>query len=269
MKIMEGSEANLTAYIPEVVDGIDPNIQFEAIIICPGGAYWSLSQRCSEPGALHFLGGGRACFLLNYTIYPNGKYPQALLEISKAVAMIRENASKWHINPDKIYVMGLSAGGHLAGSLATMWHEDFIKEELGIEYGANKPNGAIICYPVISANEEISHSASFEHLLMDDDSPEMREYLSLENRVSDKTPPIFIWHAFEDDAVNVRNSIDFTSACRQHNVPVEFHLFPCGGHGFAMSDTRCFKKELLTKAHDYVAKWSILCSEWLDMMSDK
>lgn len=257
IKVLEDSDATLTCYIPEFMEDINDERLFEAIVICPGGAYEFTSKREGEPVALALLGEGKASFVLNYTT--NKAYPQSLLELSKSVSIIREKAKEWHIDTNKIYAMGFSAGGHLAASLACMWKDPMIQKTLDIRQGMNYINGAILCYPVISSNIEIGHQESFDNLLKGNN--EFRQYLSLEHRVNKDTPPIFIWHTYTDILVDVRNSLVFASACKKYNVNCELHIFPRGRHGFSLCDERTNKKEY--KTDEYIGHWFNLCMKWL------
>ena len=218
-----------------------PAAKRPTIVICPGGGYAFTSDREGEPIALSFMNEGFNCFVVWYSVAePDSdnvaRFPVSLYETLTAIAMIRENAEEWLVDTDKIFVCGFSAGGHLAASVATLWNRDFVKDALGYHNGEQKPNGAVLVYPVISSGKW-AHSGSFEFLLGDRaNDPEMLELLSLEKQVTSDTPPCFLIHTFTDEAVPVKNSIDFASALAENKIPFEMHIFPRGPHGFARAD---------------------------------
>lgn len=226
-----------------------------AVVICPGGAYAGCSPREGEPIALQYMAAGYHAFVLDYAVAPN-RHPEALKNASDAICFIRKHADKWGIETDKIVIMGFSAGGHLAASLATMWDE----EPVCTPDKSNRPNAAVLGYPVISAEAEITHKESFINLCGED--PVLQERLSLENRVTSKTPPCFIWHTFEDQAVPVDNSICFAKALVAAGVNCELHIFPHGVHGLALAnDDTAMSQRYIDKR---VQAWVHLSVQWLD-----
>ena len=206
------------------------------VLICPGGGYAYTSDREAEIFAMQFLAFGYHAAVLRYSCAP-ARYPVALCELAASVRLIREHAAEWHVNPEKILVQGCSAGGHLAASLGVFWQEEFLAKELGLKAGEQellRPDGLILCYPVITAGE-FTHRGSMENLL-GERKAELTEKLSLENQVTDKTPPTFIWHTFTDGSVPVENSLTFVSALRRAGVSTEFHMYSCGGHGLGLAN---------------------------------
>jgi acetyl esterase/lipase len=256
------TEPTLTAYCPDNSAEIDSGRRRKSILICPGGGYYMVSFREAEPVALSFVAKGYNAFVLNYECAPV-RYPQALLQVSAAAALIRQNAALFHADPEKLAVCGFSAGGHLAASLGMFWDEPFVRETLGIAQGQNRPNAMILNYPVITSGE-YAHRGSFDALLGQDAKPELLARMSLEGQVSDKTPPAFIWHTFEDDTVPVENSIMLARALREKNIPFELHVFPWGGHGASLCDERTTATEVNLIPH--CAHWQPLCCEWLDLL---
>lgn len=233
------------------------------ILICPGGGYVRTSDREAEAMALQFLAMGYHAAVLRYSCAP-AKYPTALLELASCMALIRGNAEEWHVDAEKIVVQGCSAGGHLAASLGMFWDEDFLAEGIGLEgpdHELLRPNGMILCYPVITSGE-FAHRGSFENLL-GDKQEELGEKMSLEKQVTDKTPRAFIWHTFSDGAVPVENSLFLVSALRKAGIPTEFHMYPRGEHGLALanhltetSDGRALQEECTS--------WIGLARTWLE-----
>ena len=231
-----------------------------AVLILPGGGYEFTSYREAEPIATQFNAMGFNAFVLYYCCKPH-VFPQALKDVSRAMCIIRDNAKDWNIDPDKIFVSGFSAGGHLAASIGTMWDLPCLSEIEGMEYGKNKPNAMILAYPVIVYNE-FANFGSYENLL-GKDYPALAEEHSLEKHVSEKTPPAFIWHTYEDDMVPLENALSFGDALRKNNIPFEMHIFTKGGHGLSLANEEvCCDKD----CDVHVQHWVKLLEEWLKMM---
>ncbi len=252
----------LTLYIPGLSSEIDLCRNFPCVIICPGGGYEWVSEREAEPAALRFLGKGIAAAVLRYSCGGGAKFPDQLLQVSAAVAYIRKNAAGLHILSDKIAVMGFSAGGHAAASAALMWQEDFVKTALGIKGEENRPNGMILCYPVIIYGEN-AHRDSFVHLLGEDFSEERAAELSLEKAVTENAPKAFIWHTDEDGLVPAENSLELALALRKKHIPTELHIYPYGRHGLSLCDETCDKPENVDKSGEYCSGWTEQCIRWI------
>ena len=253
-------KATLTAYVLSNSNEISLLRKHKAVLICPGGGYGFVSEREAEPVALAFLAEGIDAFVLNYEVAPAVKHPQPLLDVSRSMCIIRENAEKWNVDINNIAVCGFSAGGHLAASLGVFWKEKYIQEKLGIEEGMNKPNALILGYPVISCKEEIAHRDSFYNLLGYDQEKEVYESMSLEKYVNKDTPPAFIWHTFDDNLVPVENSLVFAQSMKKHNVPFELHIFPSGVHGLSLCDERTGNTDELINPE--AGRWVKLCMDW-------
>lgn len=225
--------ARLVLYIQEYTEQLAVKDR-PLVLICPGGGYAHTSDREAEPIALKFLAMGYHAAVLRYSVAP-AKYPTALLELAQAVRLIRINAEKWHVDTDKICVQGCSAGGHLAASYGCLWREAFLRETLGAEDAeVFRPNGMILCYPVITSGE-YAHRGSFACLLGEREE-ELGEKLSVEKQVTADTPRAFIWHTFEDGTVPVENSLLLAMAMRRANVPCELHIYPKGCHGLGLAN---------------------------------
>jgi acetyl esterase/lipase len=236
-------------------------INRKGVLICPGGGYGFVSYRESEPIALAFIAQGFNAFVLTYEVAPVVKHPQPLLDASRAMCIIRENAEKWSTDIDKIAVCGFSAGGHLAASLGVFWQEKYLQEMLHIPEGMNKPNAMILSYPVITSQQGLAHRGSFYNLLGMDLDETIYETMSLEKYVSKNTPPAFIWHTFADSCVPVDNSLLFVQSMKNNNIPFEMHIFPEGNHGLSLCDERTGNEDTLENRH--AGKWFDLCVEWL------
>lgn len=203
------------------------------VLICPGGGYEHTSDREAEIVAMQYCSFGYHAAVLHYSVRP-AVFPAAILEVGKAVAVIRENAGEWFVDPDRIVVSGFSAGGHLAASFGTHWHQEWVAEKLKTDRENLRPNAMILGYPVISSGE-FGHQGSFMNLL-GEDYTEKKDALSLENCVTEHTPKAFIWHTCEDTAVPVQNSLLLMNAMLKHHIPVELHVFEKGGHGLSLAN---------------------------------
>ncbi len=226
------------------------------VIICPGGGYSGLSVREAEPIAMKYLARGLNACIISYATYPN-QYPTALLETLSAIKYVREHAEELYVDTDRIYVCGFSAGGHLAASVGTLWHSKESVKYFG-DTEKVKPNGIILSYPVISSGD-FAHRGSFNNLLGESrkDDPQWLEYLSLENRVDEKTPRTFLWHTNGDAEVPCENSLLFALQLRKYGVPLELHIFEKGPHGIATAN-------ILTNDRDFALR----TQTWLDMSAD-
>lgn len=202
------------------------------VLLCPGGGYEHISDRESESEALQFLAMGCHAAVLHYSVAP-AKYPTQLLELASSMKYIREHTKEWHIDENKIIVQGSSAGGHLAGCLGVFWMEEWLAKAVGASDSQElRPNGLLLCYPVITSGE-FAHSGSFENLV--GEKKGLIQGLSLENQVNGNTPKTFIWHTYTDGSVPVENSLLFVSALRKWRISTEFHLYPKGHHGLALA----------------------------------
>lgn len=146
-------KANLFTYFLDNSLEIDPERKRPVVLICPGGGYVMTSDREAEALAVRFMAMGYHAAILRYSTAP-ARFPEALLQLATAVAMLRENAEKWHIDTEKIVVQGSSAGGHLAASLGVFWNKPFVAEALGIASEKFRPNGLMLSYPVITSGEK-------------------------------------------------------------------------------------------------------------------
>ena len=232
------------------------------VLVLPGGGYGFCSPREAEPIAMQFAKQGYNAFVLYYSVAPN-KHPQPILDVSLAMATIRRNADEWNVEKDKIFVCGFSAGGHLTASLGVHWNKDYIREALDIGQGENKPNGLILCYPVIHYGGKM-HKGSFVNLLGEDATPHMLEEMSLEKQVSSDTPPAFIWHTFNDGAVPVENSMMFAQAMRECDIPFELHIYPDGDHGLSLANEET--SDTPQQINSHVEGWMDLCLKWIGTM---
>ncbi|MBQ9119761.1 MAG: alpha/beta hydrolase [Lachnospiraceae bacterium] len=254
-------EAEMTLYVPEVSPQINAGLRFPCVVICPGGGYEHVSDREGEPVALRLIGKGIAAAVVRYSV-GDVRYPAQLLQVLAAITYVRRNSEKLHIQSDKIAVMGFSAGGHAACSAGLFWQEQAMEEALGIAHGEDKPNGMILCYPVITSGE-YAHRGSFQHLLGENPPQELLEKMSLEKQVTEQAPPAFLWHTAEDGAVPLENSLLLVSALRAKGISMELHIYPKGHHGMSLCDDTVNKPEDLSEAAGYCAGWIEHCIRWI------
>lgn len=258
---LKESNAIITSYIIENSNEIDINKKRPTIVICPGGGYGFTSDREAEPVALKFLSKGFNVIIVRYSVAPT-KYPAALLELASTISYIRSKENQWNVDKDKIIVCGFSAGGHLAGSMGVFWKEEFIKDRLNIENEKVKPNGLILCYPVITGGE-FAHRGSFDNLL---GKSEDHTKLSLENLVTEDTPKTFLWHTFNDGTVPVQNSLLFANALSEKRVPFEMHIYPNGVHGLSLCEESTARNREKKHIDEHVASWFNLACEWINRL---
>jgi len=258
----EGSlpDTKLVTYIQDTYQEVDIQTR-PMILICPGGAYAYTSNREAEAFAMQFLAMGCHAAVLRYSCAP-AVYPASLLELASSMVLLREHSEEWHI--DNIIVLGCSAGGHLAASLGVFWQEPFLAQKLGkTDNGVFRPDGLILCYPVITAGE-FAHRGSIENLLKD--KAEDKEWLykmSLENHVTGQTPPAFIWHTYTDGSVPVENSLLFVNALRRAKVNTEFHMYPAGGHGLGLAN-RLTQNPGGSAIQEECTTWIPLVRTWIE-----
>jgi acetyl esterase/lipase len=208
-----------------------------AVIICPGGGYGMESYLAEGLNiAKTFINHGVAAFILKYRLPSDSTMPNKsigpLQDAQQAIKQVRENAAAWHVNPDKIGIMGFSAGGHLAASAATHFEKALIPNPANTSL---RPDFAVLVYPVISMTNQLGHQGSRKNLLGERPDSATIHFFSNEKNVHSNTPPVWITHSEEDKVVDVENSIFFYQALRREHVPVEMHLYPKGDHGFVLS----------------------------------
>lgn len=215
----------LKPYLPESA------VPTGAIVVCPGGGYQRRADHEGEPVA-HWLNTlDIAAFVVDYRVAPH-RHPLPLLDAQRAIRTVRANSGRWNVDPQRVGILGFSAGGHLAATVATQWDGGEPHQADPIARVSCRPDVAILCYPVISFMHA-SHTGSMTNLL-------------------GETPPAFLWHTADDDVVDVENSLLFASALRRHGVPFALHVFPSGAHGLGLAED-----------HPEAAIWTGLCARFL------
>ena len=222
-----------------------------ATIICPGGGYAHLADHEGQPVAEWLNTLGVTAFVLKYRLGPRYHHPAPMQDAARAIRIVRARASEWGLDPQRIGILGFSAGGHLAATAGT--HFDSGKPDASdvLERVSSKPNLMILIYPVITMRDQ-THAGSKKNLLGAEPSPELVALLSNEEQVTKETPPTFLVHTMNDSAVPVENSLLFVSALRKAGVAFEFHLYERGPHGFGLGG----KDPIL-------ATWPDRCADWL------
>lgn len=241
------------ASIPKIVPYIaEKNQNGGCVIICPGGGYVQLAN--DKEGTIPaeaFNEHNITAFVLRYRT--NYSKEGVLTDIFRAIRYVRANADEFAIDPDKIAVMGFSAGGHLAAMSMEHYEEDTQNVD-EIDKVSARPNLGILCYPVLSLKDEKTHELTREIFLGKDNvtDKELIQKYSAEEGVTEDTPPAFVWHTKADSAVPVENSIDFAEAMEEKGIDCELHLYELGSHGLGMATD-----------YEEAGQWFPECIEWL------
>lgn len=224
-------------YLDVYVANPTENFVRDAILVIPGGGYRVVcTEREGEPIALAFMAQGLNAFVLNYSVDGQKTFPGQLIEASLAMAHIKTHAEEYNINPDRVFVTGFSAGGHLAGSLGTLWHMPEIYEATGMEYGINKPAGMMLCYAVISGTTDYGHERCFRNLCGENATVEEMDRASLEKHVDERSVPLYVMHTANDTIVPVRNALALCDAYAKAGKVFELHIYPDAQHGAALAN---------------------------------
>lgn len=253
--------AELITYAPGNFPELGPDRLRPALIICPGGGYEFLSDREAEPVALRFAGLGYAAFVLRYHVAPQARWPVPQRQLLSAVAYVRDNWERYHIDPHAVIVMGFSAGGHLAGCAGLLWNKQELYRPLRRRPSVFRPDGAVLCYPVVTSGPA-AHQGSMENLL-GERCEELRELVSLEKQVTKQAPPFFLWHTADDTTVPVENAILLDKALRARGVRSELHVYPNGSHGQSLADHTVYAPGEDWRASAPCAVWVNHCDAWL------
>lgn len=229
---------------------LDSNSQNPVMIVAPGGAYSHRAPHEAYPVAQWLNNIGISAIVLNYRVAPF-KYPVPLEDIKRAVRVTRYHASEWGVNPDRLGVLGFSAGGHLVSTAGTHFDYGNKLEDDPIERLSSRPDLMVLCYPVITMKEH-THEGSKHNLLGENPKVELLSHLSNETQITEDTPPTFIWHTADDASVDVENSLMFAAGLSRYKIPFGLHVFQSGRHGLG-----------LAKDHPEAKAWTSLCETWL------
>lgn len=211
----------------------------QAVLIFPGGGYGILAYDWEGSDVAKMLNAkGIAGIVVKYRL-PNSKsvtekHKVPLQDAQRAIRTVRYNAAEWNIDPNNIGIIGFSAGGHLASTLGTHYNEVVYAKQDAVDQLSARPDFMTLAYPVITMGELNTHGGSRKNLLGENPTQEMLDHFSNELQVTADTPPTFLLHASDDTAVPVENSLLFYTALLKHKVPATMHIYPTGGHGFAL-----------------------------------
>jgi acetyl esterase/lipase len=207
-----------------------------AVIVAPGGGYGALSMNYEGRQLANFYNAmGVTAFVLKYRLGPRYNHPIELGDAQRAIRLVRARAKEFGVSPDRIGIMGFSAGGHLASTAATHFDAGNPAAEDPIDRLSSRPNFLVLAYPVVSFDPAITHAGSVRNLLGDKPDPKLIEDLSNELRVTAETPPTFLFHTSNDMTVPVENSVRFYLALRKAKVPAEMHIYERGPHGVGLA----------------------------------
>jgi len=239
------------------------NATGEAVVVCPGGGYQVLAYDWEGSDIARWLNSrGIAAFVLKYRL-PGARnnivpHKSPLMEAQRALRMVRYHAEQWNIDPGKIGIMGLSAGGHRASTLATHYDAGDPDNSDPVERESCRPDYSILIYPVISFDDRITHAGSKRSLLGEEPDDELVTYFSNEKQVTGDTPPAILVHSDDDRGVPVENSLVYYQALRAHEIPAEMHIYPYGGHGYSLA---------IGKGH--LATWPDRVIEWIKYITEQ
>lgn len=230
----DGPGGRLTVWTTKTPERVSPRRRRPGVLILPGGGYEHISQRESEPVALRFAARGWAPFVLDYSVAP-ARFPAQLREAALAMRYIRENAPELELDPHMVAAVGFSAGGHLCGTLGTLFDSPEVADIAPTE--VLRPDALGLCYPVAVSGGN-THAASFANLTGGDEGLKAR--LSLDKLVRADMPPVFLWTTRDDGSVPCRNSILLAQALDERGVDFAFHLYRHGRHGLSTADAMAF-----------------------------
>ncbi len=224
-----------------------------AMLICPGGGYGHLAVDHEGRQIAEWCQAmGTTAFVLRYRIAPDYHHPAPLQDATRAIRLMRHRADAWQIDPHRVAVIGFSAGGHLASSLATHYDAGDAAASDPIERQSSRPDLVVLCYPVITMKDPFTHKGSRRNLLGEHPSAELIERFSNQTQVTPQTPPTFLFHTGTDRAVPVENSLMFYTALRKAGVAAELHIYERGPHGVGLAQNR-----------PELADWPDRCKNWL------
>jgi acetyl esterase/lipase len=238
----------LTVYMPRNTAG-----PMTAVVLAPGGSYVRLAMNHEGRQTANLLNSfGVAVFVLQYRLGPKYQHTVEIGDVRRALRTVRARAAEWHLAPDKIGVMGYSAGGHLAASASTMFDSGDANASDPVDRKNSRPDFAILGYPVISMTESWTHQGSKTALIGANASADLARSMSLDTRVTKDTPPTFIFQTNADTTVPAENSVMYYLALRKAGVPAEMHIFKNGAHGLG-----------LAQDDPTLGVWTTLLNNWM------
>lgn len=239
--------STLDLYLP------DENPTRTAVIICPGGGYGGLSEIHEGSDVAQWFNDHQiAAFVLRYRHGKQHLNPAPVEDARRAIQYVRHHGDKFQIDPDRVGIMGFSAGGHLASVSCTHLHDGNPHADDPIARHPAVPSFAILAYPVITFIEPFSHGGSRDHFLGENADTALLEKFSSERQVTERTPPTFLYHTDQDQPVPAENAVRYYLALRQHGIPAELHIFRPGKHGTSLGQN-----------DPILAVWPKLLANWM------
>jgi acetyl esterase/lipase len=224
-----------------------------AVVVCPGGGYSHLAmEKEGSDIALWWNSLGVTAFVLKYRLGPKYHHPIELHDAQRAIRTVRARAAEFGIRPDRVGIMGFSAGGHLASTAATHFDSGEPNASDPIDRASSRPDFLILAYPVISFTTPYTHKGSMTSLLGPNPDPKLAESLSNELQVTAQTPPTFIFQTNADTTVPAENSVLFYLALRKAGVPAEMHIYERGPHGVGLAPT-----------DETLSSWPARLADWM------
>ena len=248
------SDPEIWYYPSDKMKGKENNV---AVLVIPGGGYWGLWFDKEGVDVAKWLNNiGVSAFVLKHRLphweSKDCRSKVALMDAQRAMRIIRKNSKIWDIDPNKIGVLGFSAGGHLASTLSTHHDNGLDLSDLKIEKTSSRPDFSILVYPVITMNRPYAHNGSRENLLGKIPSQEYLDYYSNDLQVREDTPPAILIHSDDDKGVLPENSIQYYLALRKYNIPAALHIWEDGGHGYGLGNDK-----------GSIKSWAKICEEWM------
>lgn len=252
-----GSVATVEVYVQEDTVQKGNSSPKRGMVICPGSAYLHCARIETEGVAMKLLAMDFNVFVITYSCSPL-HYPLQILEVAALYDLLDKNSQEWNIDIEKTGILGFSAGGHLAAHYSNQYQCEEIKAHFNT---VHKPWMSVLCYSVLSADPNIRHQGSFEHLLGHTPTAEEVERFSCENMVSADTPKTFMWHTVGDQSVPVQNSLRYAEALSNNGIAYTLHVYPYGRHGLSTVDkmTQETVDEKAAYAHDWLSQFE----KWL------
>lgn len=223
-----------------------------AVVVCPGGGYGVLAPHEGEPVALWLNAHGATGIVLKYRLGPKYHHPVMLTDVSRALRFSRHHASEWGIDPNRLGVLGFSAGGHLASTASTHFTPGDPNASDMVERQTARPDVSILIYPVITLEGEYAHAGSRRNLLGDNPAAELVHNLSNQTHITRDTPPTYLVHSTDDKAVPIQNSLMYATALATAGIPFGMAVYSHGGHGYGMG-----------KGDPVLTAWPEQCALWL------
>jgi acetyl esterase/lipase len=242
-------QPEITPYLPPV-----GRANGTAVVVYPGGGYSHLSMEKEGSEIANWLAlNGVTAFVVKYRLGPKYHHPTELGDAQRAIRTVRARATEWAVDPNRVGIIGFSAGGHLASSTGTHFDAGTPSSSDAVERASSRPDFMLLMYPVITMRgDSLTHLGSRKSLLGENPDAALVRLMSSELQVTHETPPVFLVHASDDNVVPVENSVLMYQALRAANVPVEMHIFEHGGHGFGLA-TR----------DPVLSAWPTLAASWM------